>query len=73
MLQAMLDRQASSMSLMSPLHRTGKATDALIPTICADDTRTIPVNRIVAGSAVVDEMVLEFTHDQEVSCSCLTA
>ena len=61
-----IDKHASSMSLRCPLHSTDRFTRA-------DDTRSIPVNRIVAGSAVVDEMVMEFTHDQEVSYTCLTA
>ena len=37
----------------------------------AGDTKTVPVHRVVGSSAIVDEMVMEFTHDQEVSLVCL--
>jgi hypothetical protein len=30
------------------------------------DTRSVPVNRIIGESSVVDELIIEFTHDQEV-------
>ncbi len=34
--------------------------------LCAADTKTTPVHRVIGGSAIVDEMIVEFTHDQEV-------
>ena len=34
---------------------------------CAADTKTRPVHRVIGSSAIVDEMIVEFTHDQEVS------
>ena len=32
----------------------------------AGDTKTTPIHRVVGSSAIVDEMIVEFTHDQEV-------